>query len=59
MTDRQELEDFIHKAREAGAMVDVKRDAGGYPVEMKVFGLGCGPFPMRSIAFAERMREAL
>lgn len=59
MTDRDELETLIHKTREAGAMVDVKRDSTGYPIEMRVTGLGIGHFPMSSLSFAERMREVL
>lgn len=60
MTDREELESLIAKAKTACALIEVERDESGYPVSVAVVGLkGVGPFPMSPIYFAERMREVL
>lgn len=60
MTNRRELEALIAKARNAGAVCNVKIDADGWIETVQVSGLkGVGSLPMAPISFAERMREVL
>ncbi len=60
MTDRNELNNLIAKARNAGATVTVDLDSTGCPLRIAVAGLkSVGSHPMAPISFAERMREVL
>ncbi len=60
MTDREELETLIAKAKNAGAQVAVQRDGQSHPYLITVRDLkGVGPCPMSPIYFAEKMREVL
>jgi hypothetical protein len=67
MTDTQELNALIQKARELGAIVGVTYDVAAWKEEgrvihesIQVLGLdGIGPFPMGPITAAELLRPAV
>lgn len=66
MTDTQELDDLVSRARYLGATVAVTYDADAMMLEgrriyetIQVSGLpGVGPFPMSPISAAETLRAA-